>query len=164
MSVDSELFWDQILMARFNERVTRALARAGWIAGSDRGRCDEWVAVRGLSHSLRIFPAAVAALSEFGGLRVDEAGVGIDRAREPFILDPGRAVGSEDIFVRYSEILNKALFPLGEAADQAFIAIADSGEVYLLFEGALLIGDRIDTALVNLIEGRMTNGAKWIHG
>ena len=109
-----------------------------------------------------LFPSARDALCRFGGLAIDVRGPGIDRAREPFVLDPTRAIDAECLFQQYSKLLKTRLFPLGESGDQAFIAIADTGKVYLLFEGSLLIGDSIERALSNLIEGRGVPEATWL--
>lgn len=110
-----------------------------------------------------MFPAAETALLEFGGLRVPASGPGVDRAREPFELNPVLATDAEPLFDEYGELLKKQLFPLGEAGDQAFIAISNTGEVYLIFEGVLLIGANVCEALTNLIEGRAVPGATWRH-
>lgn len=110
-----------------------------------------------------MFGTAEAALLEFGGLRVTASGPGVDRAREPFELDPTLAIDAESLFNEYSALLEKKLFPMGEASDQAFIAIADTGEVYLIFEGVQLIGMNVREALSNLIEGRIVPGATWLH-
>lgn len=148
----------------FNDAVRKVLSAAGWYPGRrEPALLKQWQRELVGEGGFTIFPAAERALLEFGGLRIDERGPGIDRAREPFVLDPSLAVGAESVFLDYAGLLQKRLFPLGEAGGQAFIAIAESGEVFLIFEGILLIAATIEDALANLIEGRRMPGAEWLY-
>ncbi|MCU1245320.1 MAG: hypothetical protein JWN02_1230 [Acidobacteria bacterium] len=106
--------------------------------------------------------AAESALHRFGGLRIEQHGEGVDFSRSSIAIDPELAIGAEVELQRYAQLTGKeSLFPLGEAADQALLAIADTGDVYLIFEGILLVGNNIDEAIVNLLEGRKVPGAEW---
>jgi SUKH-3 immunity protein len=151
------------MIRRFNESVTRILTQAGWHPGRNVARdVEAWEHRLVRNGQFVFFDAAKIALSEFGLISIDQCGPGIDRAREPFILDPTRAIDAESVFEQYSCLLKKRLFPLGEYGEQAYLAIADTGEVYLLFEGALLVGATIESALANLIEGREAPEAIWM--
>lgn len=168
MPVDLGFFWHQVRTKmkerRLNDSVHRDLAAAGWYGGRRDEGFMERIRQR-LTHDGRfeLFPVAEAALLEFGGLRVEQSGAGVDRARESFVLNPLRAVDAEPVFAQYSEVVGKKLFPLGEAGDQGFIAVADTGEVFLIFEGILLLGHSVHEALSNLIEGRAVPGATWLY-
>ena len=129
----------------------------------ERSLVDNWRDELVRENGFEMFPAAQSALEEFGGLHVTDRGPGVDRARESFKVDPTLAIDAEDLFEEHSRLLQKRLFPLGEAGDQAFLAIADTGEVFLIFEGVQLVGDNIEEAMTNLIEGRSVPGAKWLY-
>lgn len=147
----------------FSDSARDTLIKAGWTP--DRAAIREvaaWEDALVRNGRFRIFPAARQALTRFGGLKVHVCGPGVDQARIAFILDPLRATDAEPIFERYSALLGTQLFPLGEAGDQAFLAIAQNGAVYLLFEGALLIGNTVEAALESLIDGRASPDSRWV--
>ncbi|SDM33571.1 hypothetical protein SAMN04489726_1095 [Allokutzneria albata] len=52
--------------------------------------------------------------SRSSGLTASIGGPGINRAREPFELDPELAWGEDDRFSEWSDALRRGLFPLGE--------------------------------------------------
>ena len=101
------------------------------------------------------FPAATAALAEFGGLRVEQGGAGVTSARETFELDPTLAVGEADRFARFESIVGRRLYPLGEAGGgQYFLAISEDGQVFGVGDSIFDIGRTISEAIENLIVGR----------
>lgn len=98
---------------RFPADVAAALKQAGWHPGRWQIRqAEEWAdalvahgSPDGVQHA--VFPAAIEAWAEFGGLAVELTGAGREIARTPFLLDPrcglhqprtladlGRALGS----------------------------------------------------------------------
>jgi hypothetical protein len=99
-------------------------------------------------------PPSIAALIEFGGLQVEQHGPGVDLARESFVMNPTRAIGAEAVFDEYSDALHSCLSPIGEFADQAFLAIASNGAVFMILDDLYLVGDSLDAALSNLIRGK----------
>ncbi|HET6948786.1 MAG TPA: SUKH-3 domain-containing protein [Acidimicrobiales bacterium] len=141
-------------MTRFTPAVSEALEAAGWSPG--RRLPDEQI--RAWSDGLpgfAMFPAAEAALREFGGLAVDQHGPGIDRAREPFELDPLLAWGEEDRFELFADEYGVTLFPLGEAAgSHYFLAVDPGGRTFLVMDDIQLIAESFDDALESLILGK----------
>jgi SUKH-3 immunity protein of toxin-antitoxin system len=140
---------------RFREPVRDVLERAGWFPGRNiKGEVTSWNRELKSSDGFQMFPAAEVALTEFGGLAVNQSASGISCAREPFTLIPILAVGEGDRFRHFSTYLNKDLYPLGEASGgHGFMAMAHTGEVYLLALEILLLGRDIDEALEHLILG-----------
>jgi hypothetical protein len=151
--------------ARFSPRTAAVLVGAGWFPGrSVPDLVHYWRAQLVDKGQFMMSRSAEAALTEFGGLRIAQQGVGVDFALDSFVIDPTLAAGAEDDFRHYAKLVGKNnLFPLGEASEQASLAIADTGEVYLIFEGILLLGNSMDTALISLAEGRNVSGAKWMN-
>jgi hypothetical protein len=140
---------------RFPPDVRMALEDAGWFPGRDiSAAVDQWEwtfadRVAGMT----FFPAARAAMCEFGSLSIAQAGpgdggyrshifptpggVGIDRA-EGFMVDHGHPV-----------------FPLGNNQDgPAELVMDEQGRVFFLhWAGDFYLGEAIDAALVSLIRG-----------
>lgn len=150
-------------MILFSPETLEALHAAGW--RPDR-RADDlvtrWRDRFREENGLEMPTAAESALRRFGGLRIQQRGDGVDFSRTPLVFDPELAIGAEVQLQRYGQLMGEpGLFPLGEAADQAFLAIAATGHVYLIFEGILLVGGGIDEAISNLLEGRKVPGAEW---
>lgn|GEM_PF-1242981 len=152
---------------RFAGEVDAALRRAGWYPGRLlAAQAEEWAhavaaytSPEGYRHS--VFPAAVAAWAEFGGLQVDLeglAGEGLLLARTPFTIDPllglhqprtlsdlGRALGDVEVA------------PLGAELDaRALLAVDEAGRVYSLdHSGEWFLGATLDHALTTLITGTL---------
>ena len=144
-------------MGQWSTRTEAVLRSAGWYPNRYDAEyvelCEESLTVKG---SFVISQAARRALGEFGRLKFDERGPGIDFAREPFVIDALLADGEEDRFQRNGDAIGVALFPLGEDANgTGFLAIDDSGRVFAVGDGPLLlIGNDIREALDNLVLGR----------
>lgn len=155
---------------RFPVLVDAALRAAGWQPGRwDIKQAEIWAdALREhtspAGHRHTVFPAAVEAWAEFGGLRIAPGGSGRQIAPATLHLDPlhgrhlartlgdlGRALGTE-------------LCPLGTETDTAAaLAIDTEGRVYALdHTGDWYLGPDIDHALATLITGiepvRLTAG------
>jgi hypothetical protein len=77
--------------------------------------------------------AAESFLSEFGGLSFEYGGDGISRAREAFEFDPLLALGEDDRFREWSELIGATLFPIGELDQgRCFLALDEAGMIYLV--------------------------------
>ena len=106
-----------------------------------------------------MFAEAERALSEFGGLEVNQEGEGKTCAREPFVLIPTVGTGAKYNFDEFSEHIGMRLYPLGEAAGgNYFLAIGETGQVFFLMHHIRLLGQNIEEALENLIRGISLHG------
>ncbi|HET9775212.1 MAG TPA: SUKH-3 domain-containing protein [Gemmatimonadaceae bacterium] len=140
----------------WSELVTRTMTAAGWYEGRAISATvlHQWklqLASEGFSMS----PAATVALVEFGGIKVEQSGPGIDMARVPFEFDPMLAIGESDRFARFESASTSNLFPLGEAGEgHAFLAISDAGHVFLVADRLYPVGESVEDSIQNLVEGR----------
>lgn len=97
--------------------------------------------------------AARDFLAEFGGLMVDISGPGVNRAREPFDLDPLLCSGEEDRFLEWGEEIGRSLFPIGVLdMGRYFLGIDEHSEIYLIETWVASFG-RMPQAMDNLIRG-----------
>jgi hypothetical protein len=140
---------------RFSNLVREILSAAGWFPGRRiEERVDQWAELLVHPNGFVLFPAARAVLLEFGGLQIDQQGPGIECAREPLDLDPLLALNEEDLFAAHSKRLGAKLFPIGEAlSGQAFLAISEDGQVFLVMDDVWFTGKTFDEALERLIHG-----------
>lgn len=147
---------------RFPDDVREVLQGAGWFAGrSVPADIDRWAAdftaresKKGRRHEL--FPAARAALDEFGGLKIIQRGHGRDLGRFSFAFYPATDwFPDPDLYAEFREEIGKRAFPIGVHDDgPSELAIDEDGRVFLLhWADDLLEGDTIDDALVTLIRG-----------
>ncbi|MEW2620650.1 SUKH-3 domain-containing protein [Streptomyces sp. NPDC048106] len=161
---------DRTSTTRFAVPVDAALRAAGWQPGRwDIKQAEIWADTlrehtSPAGHQHTVFPAAVEAWAEFGGLRIAPGGNGRQIAPATLHLDPlngrhlartlgdlGRALGTE-------------LCPLGTEPDTTTaLAIDAEGRVYALdHTGDWYLGPDIDHALAALITGiepvRLTAG------
>jgi SUKH-3 immunity protein len=127
------------------------LRDAGWHAGRQVD-ASSWVAALGVA-GVVAHDAARAFLAEFGGLVVDISGPGVNRAREPFELDPLLCSGEEDRFLDWGEEIGKSLFPIGVLdMGRYFLGIDEQSEIYLIETWVASFG-RMPQAMDNLISG-----------
>lgn len=142
-------------MIRFQKNVAEVLSAAGWYEGRNIvDLVNKWAKTLDRPGGFQIFPAAEIALREFGGLRINPSGPGLDHGPSPLIIDASLAVAEEELFQSWSETLHTKLYPLGEAGPVAeFLAIDEHGRVLLLSFDALLVGQTIEEALDHLIRG-----------
>lgn len=146
---------------RFPAAVLHLLASAGWVDGraADAAEVSRRVeavrAVTGQEHRHDIFPAAVAALTEFGGLATSTTGPGTHHWVRPIRIDPAAAAHTADLLAESGTALGARLFPLGVVGnDEALLAIDDGGRVFALDQaGEWLLGQDLDAALVTLLTG-----------
>ncbi|MDI3282660.1 SUKH-3 domain-containing protein [Polyangium sp. 15x6] len=133
------------------------LMAAGWHKDrKDTQRVAQWRRKLEKPNGFRMSVAAEKALEEFGGIRVDCQGPGLECARGGFDLDPELASGEEDRFGAFQDPVGSDLFPLGEAYNgEVFLAIDGVGRVYLLGDRIQLAGANIYSALDSILVGRL---------
>lgn len=146
---------------RFPEPVDAALRAAGWQPGRwDIKQAEYWAdELRGhaspAGHRHSVFPAAVEAWAEFGGLRVGAAGPGRQVAPALLDLDPLHGLHMARTLGDLGRALDTEVCPLGEEPDShALLAIDAEGRVYTLdHTGDWFLGPHIDAALTTLLTG-----------
>ncbi|MEW1721404.1 SUKH-3 domain-containing protein [Streptomyces sp. NPDC093109] len=155
---------------RFPVPVDAALRDAGWRPGRwNIQRAEEWADVlrahtTPAGHRLSVFPAAVEAWAEFGGLRVTAPGPGRQIAPASLRIDPTAGVHLARTLADLGRSLETELSPLGEEGDgQAVLAIDSAGRVFSIdHTGDWYLGPDVDKALGTLITGleptRLTQG------
>ncbi|MFC8915072.1 SUKH-3 domain-containing protein [Streptomyces sp. NPDC047821] len=146
---------------RFPVAVDATLREAGWQPGRwDIKQAEQWadtlrayVSPAGHRHS--VFPAAVEAWAEFGGLHIHAPGPGRQIAPTPVHLDPLAGLHHARSLADLGRALETHMAPLGEEADnRAVLAIDAEGRVYSLdHAGDWYLGPDIDHALALLITG-----------
>lgn len=102
-----------------------------------------------------VFPAALEAWAEFGGLAFDLSGPGRQLARTPFLVDPLCGLHQPRTLADLGRALDTRLAPLGEESyGQALLAIDEEGRVYSLdHTGEWFLGQDIDQAITALVIG-----------
>ncbi|BDH03373.1 SUKH-3 domain-containing protein [Streptomyces seoulensis] len=146
---------------RFPGAVDNALRTAGWHPGRwDIKQAEVWADtlrehLSPAGHRHAVFPAAVEAWAEFGGLRVTPTGTGRQIAPAALHLDPLQGLHLARTLGDLGRALGTELSPLGEETDTAaLLAIDTQGRVYTLdHTGDWYLGPGIDLALTALIAG-----------
>ncbi|GAA2146795.1 SUKH-3 domain-containing protein [Kitasatospora kazusensis] len=146
---------------RFPADVAAALKQAGWHPGRWQIRqAEEWadeLVAHGdaLSVQHTVFPAAVEAWAEFGGLSFGLTGAGRRIARTPFLLDPRCGLHQPRTLADLGRALGTRIAPLGEELyGQALLAVDEEGRVYSLdHTGEWFLGHTIDQAVATLVLG-----------
>ncbi|MFE3828912.1 SUKH-3 domain-containing protein [Streptomyces sp. NPDC059092] len=146
---------------RFPVPVDAALRDAGWQPGRwDIQQAEEWADVllahiTPAGHRLSVFPAAVEAWAEFGGLRITAPGPGRQIAPAALRIDPTAGLHHARTLADLGRSLETELSPLGEEGEgQAVLAIDSEGRVYSVdHTGDWYLGPDIDLALKTLITG-----------
>lgn len=146
---------------RFPVGVEAALRSAGWQPGRwDIKQAEEWADrlrayVSPGGHRHAVFPAAVEAWAEFGGLAVPAAGPGRQVAPCGVLLDPMRGLHLARTLGDLGRALETGISPLGEElVSGALLAIDAEGRVYAIdHTGDWYAGPDIDRALSALVAG-----------
>lgn len=147
---------------RFPVGVDAALRAAGWQPGRwDIKQAEIWAdRLRAYEspggHRHAVFPAAVEAWAEFGGLLIPGAtGPGRQIAPSAVVIDPLRGLHLARTFGDLGRALETDISPLGEEpASGALLAIDAEGRVYTVdHTGDWYAGPDIDRALAALIGG-----------
>ncbi|GAA2950925.1 MULTISPECIES: SUKH-3 domain-containing protein [Streptomycetaceae] len=161
---------DRASSTRFPVGVDAALRQAGWEPGRrDIRQAEEWAdALRShaspAGHQHAVFPAAVEAWAEFGGLRITASAPGRQIAPATVRIDPMGGLHLARTLGDLGRALRTEVAPLGEEGDgQAVLAIDTEGRVYSIdHTGDWYLGPDIDRALATLVTGvqpeRLTPG------
>ncbi|MFI6037615.1 SUKH-3 domain-containing protein [Streptomyces sp. NPDC051315] len=161
---------DRTSTTRFPVPVDAALRAAGWQPGRwDIKQAEIWADTlrdhtSPAGHRHAVFPAAVEAWAEFGGLRITPTGPGRQIAPVAIELDPLHGLHMARTLGDLGRALDTDVSPLGGETDsQALLAIDAAGRVYALdHTGDWYLGPDIDQALGALVSGiqpvRLTAG------
>ncbi|WP_030193877.1 SUKH-3 domain-containing protein [Streptomyces sp. NRRL S-87] len=162
--------YDRSSATRFPVTVDSALRAAGWAPGRwDIKQAEYWAdALRDhatpAGHRHTVFPAAVEAWAEFGGLRVSTPAPGRQIAPAALTLDPLTGLHLARTFADLGRALGTTVAPLGIEGDgHAHLALDAEGRVYSIdHTGDWYLGAGIDEALTTLLTGlqpaRLTTG------
>ncbi|KOU52149.1 SUKH-3 domain-containing protein [Streptomyces sp. NPDC060334] len=169
-SSPSSASYDRSSATRFPGPVDSALRTAGWEPGRwDIKQAEYWAdALRDhttpAGHRHTVFPAAVEAWAEFGGLTVAGSGPGRQIAPARVRLDPLTGLHLARTFCDLGRALSTELSPLGAETDGgSHLAIDREGRVYGIdHTGDWFLGASLDDALALLLTGlqpaRLTTG------
>jgi hypothetical protein len=147
---------------RFPVGVDAALRAAGWLPGRwDIKAAEEWADrlrahVSPGGHRHAVFPAAVEAWAEFGGLAIAAAaGPGRLLAPTAVTVDPMLGLHQARTIGDLGRALEVEISPLGEEPGSgALLAIDEEGRVYAVdHTGDWYAGATIDRALTTLLTG-----------
>jgi hypothetical protein len=132
------------------------LRSAGWTpTRCEHAKVQRWRAALEQPGGFVMSHAAARVLAEFGGLRAEARGPGIECARGSFDLNPLLAEGEEDRFAAFAAFVEGPMFPLGELdGGHAFLGIDTTGAVFLVEGWLARLGDDIYAALDATLEGR----------
>ncbi|MFI0513904.1 hypothetical protein RKD19_004834 [Streptomyces canus] len=161
---------DRTGTTRFPVPVDAVLRAAGWQPGRwDIKQAEIWADTlrdhtSSAGHRHAVFPAAVEAWAEFGGLLLVPTGPGRQVAPARLHLDPLHGLHMARTLADLGRALDTEVCPLGAETDtQALLAIDTEGRVYALdHTGDWYLGPDIDHALAGLVSGvepaRLTAG------
>ncbi|MTE19390.1 SUKH-3 domain containing protein [Streptomyces sp. TRM43335] len=146
---------------RFPVPVDAALRAAGWHPGRhDIAQAEIWADTLRDHHSPAghrhaIFPAAVEAWAEFGGLHITSAEPGRHIAPTAFRIDPLRGIHWPRTLSDLGRALDTRIAPLGEEDNgNALLAVDLQGRVYSIdHTGDWYLGPTVDAALTTLVTG-----------
>ncbi|MFJ6212648.1 SUKH-3 domain-containing protein [Streptomyces sp. NPDC092296] len=149
------------LNARFPAEVASALKHAGWHPGRWQiGEAETWADTLAAhdspdGHRHSVFPAAVEAWAEFGGIAIDLAGAGERQARTPFRIDPMCGLHQPRTLADLGRALDTPVAPLGEENDGRALLVIDAlGRVHSLdHSGEWYLGPTVDHAVTALVMG-----------
>jgi hypothetical protein len=152
---------DRLSTTRFPVAVDAALREAGWVPGRwDIRLAEHWADTLRAhespgGHRHTVFPAAVEAWAEFGGLRVAALEPGRQMAPPLVRIDPLAGLHLARTLADLGRALETRLAPLGaEGEDQAVLAIDAEGRVYSVdHTGDWYLGRSIDQAFGSLLMG-----------
>lgn len=169
-TIEGQMHPDRTSTTRFPVPVDAALRAAGWQPGRwDIKQAEIWAdALRDhqspAGHRHAVFPAAVEAWAEFGGLHLTPTGPGRQIAPTALHLDPLHGLHMARTLGDLGRALDTEVSPLGTETDtDALLAIDAEGRVYALdHTGDWYLGPDIDQALAGLVSGiepvRLTAG------
>lgn len=146
---------------RFPVAVDAALRDAGWQPGRwNIKQAEDWADIlrshtTPAGHRLNVFPAAIEAWAEFGGLRITAPGPGRQIAPAALRIDPTAGIHHARTLADLGRALDTEISPLGEeGTGQAVLAIDNEGRVFSIdHTGDWYLGPDIDQALRTLVTG-----------
>ncbi|MEU6527978.1 SUKH-3 domain-containing protein [Streptomyces sp. NPDC046928] len=152
---------DRTSTTRFPVPVDAALRAAGWQPGRwDIKQAEIWADTlrdhtSPAGHRHTVFPAAVEAWAEFGGLHITPGGPGRQIAPAALHLDPLHGLHMARTLGDLGRALDTDVSPLGAETDtDSLLAIDTEGRVYALdHTGDWYLGADIDQALAGLVTG-----------
>ncbi|MFE5187514.1 SUKH-3 domain-containing protein [Streptomyces sp. NPDC056628] len=152
---------DRTSTTRFPVPVDAALRAAGWQPGRwDIKQAEIWADTlrdhtSPAGHRHTVFPAAVEAWAEFGGLHITPGGPGRQIAPATLHLDPLHGLHLARTLGDLGRALDTDVSPLGIETDtDSLLAIDTEGRVYALdHTGDWYLGGDIDQALAGLVTG-----------
>ncbi|MER5790697.1 SUKH-3 domain-containing protein [Streptomyces sp. NPDC001980] len=152
---------DRTSSTRFSVPVDAALRSAGWQPGRwDIKQAEVWADTlrdhtSPAGHRHAVFPAAVEAWAEFGGLHISPGGTGRQIAPATLHLDPLHGLHLARTLGDLGRALDTEICPLGAETDtHSLLAIDAEGRIYTLdHTGDWYVGTDIDHALTTLIAG-----------
>ncbi|MFE7890695.1 SUKH-3 domain-containing protein [Streptomyces sp. NPDC057412] len=152
---------DRTSTTRFPVPVDAALRAAGWQPGRwDIKQAEIWADTlrdhtSPAGHRHTVFPAAVEAWAEFGGLHIAPGGPGRQIAPAALHLDPLHGLHMARTLGDLGRALDTDVSPLGAETDtDSLLAIDTEGRVYALdHTGDWYLGADIDRALAGLVTG-----------
>ncbi|MEU6542648.1 SUKH-3 domain-containing protein [Streptomyces sp. NPDC046859] len=152
---------DRTSTTRFPVPVDAALRAAGWQPGRwDIKQAEIWADTlrdhtSPAGHRHTVFPAAVEAWAEFGGLHITPGGPGRQIAPAALHLDPLHGLHLARTLGDLGRALDTDVSPLGTETDtDSLLAIDTEGRVYALdHTGDWYLGSDIDQALAGLVTG-----------
>ncbi|MEY7981525.1 SUKH-3 domain-containing protein, partial [Streptomyces pilosus] len=150
---------DRTSTTRFAVPVDAALRTAGWQPGHwDIKQAEIWADTlrdhtSPAGHRPAVFPAAVEAWAEFGGLHIAPTGPGRQIAPATLHLDPLHGLHAARTLADLGRALGTDVSPLGTETDtQALLAIDAQGRVYALdHTGDWYLGPTIDHGTTTLV-------------
>ncbi|MCK1796852.1 SUKH-3 domain-containing protein [Streptomyces sp. XM4193] len=155
------------MTTRFSVAADAALRAAGWQPGRrDMRQAEIWAdTLRAHTspggHRHALFPAAVEAWAEFGGLLLVPTAPGRQIAPTPFVVDPAHGLYWARTLTELGRALDTEIAPLGAERGEhpathgtALLAMDIDGRVYSLdHSGDYYLGADIETALTTLVDG-----------
>ncbi|NBM16614.1 SUKH-3 domain-containing protein [Streptomyces sp. GC420] len=152
---------DSTFTTRFSVPVDAALRDAGWRPGRwDIKQAEYWAdTLRAhtspAGHRHAVFPSAVEAWAEFGGLRITPPGPGRQIAPARLHIDPLAGLHLARTLADLGRALDTEVCPLGDEGDgDTLLAIDREGRVYGIdHTGDWYLGHNVDRALEILVTG-----------
>jgi hypothetical protein len=142
-------------MNDFSEFTEAVLRKSGWFPErSVRNAVLRWD-LELQQDNFQIFPEAEKILTQFGGIKIEKHKSRTKSSRFlPMLLDPTMALGENDRFTEFADLLGNKLYPLGEFIEvHYYLAVSEDGRIFSLMSDLLLIGKNFNQALENIING-----------
>lgn len=154
--------------------VADVLRAAGWSPGRRQTEAQVTAAVEVVDGvvgrngaTIESFPAAIDAVSEFGGICVVQDSPGHNLRRRTFAIDPTQVAATTETLADLGKRLHTRLFPIGMEGDhESVLAIDEAGRVFALdHAGVWYLGDSVAAALTTLVTGaappRLDENGNW---